>query len=85
MLDGQQQHMEENGKLGGDGVAAVQCARGSGASGRLQDLPVPDGEHSVAAAAALSMHQQVCHSTRMPRGGKDKEKGRKRGRELREM
>lgn len=54
---------------------------GSGDSGRLQDLPVPDGEHSVAATAALSMHQQVCHSKRMQSrgGGRTKRRGGKEG------
>lgn len=52
---------------------------GSGDAGRLQDLPVPDGEHSVAATAALSMHQQVCHSERM-RGGGQREEEKKRER-----
>lgn len=55
-------------------MAAVQG--GSGDSGRLQELPIPDGEHSVA-AAALSMLQQVCHSARM--WGEEEEK-KKRGR-----
>lgn len=53
---------------------------GSGDAGRLQDLPVPDGEHSVAATAALSMHQQVCHSKRM-RGGRTKRRGEKEGKD----
>lgn len=72
-------HTEENGKLGGGGMAVVQCARGPGASRRLQDLPVPDGEHSVAAAAALSMHQQVCHSERMQGEDKEERRGKNKG------
>jgi len=39
----------------------------------MQDPPVPDGGHSMAAAVTLSMHQQVCHSTRRQRGGQREE------------
>lgn len=48
-------------------MAIIQCAHSG--SGRMQDLPVPDGRHSMAAAVALSLHQQVCHSTGKQRGG----------------
>lgn len=65
-------------------MAIIQCAHSG--SGRMQDLPVPDGRHSMAAAVALSLHQQVCHSTGKQRGGGlgDKEKRRNK-RELGKM
>lgn len=57
----------------------MRLRHGSGDAGRLQDLPVPDGAHSVAAATALSMHQQVCHGERMQGGGqREEEKKRER-------
>lgn len=75
-------HVEENGKLEGMAgcIPALQC--GSGDSTRLQELPSPDGEHSVAAAAP-SLHQQVCHSTGTQQGGQ--RAGKEREREPRKM
>lgn len=52
----------------------------------MQDPPVPDGGHSMAAAVTLSMHQQVCHSTRRQRGGqREEEKKKERIRENAEL
>lgn len=64
-------------------MAIIQCAHSG--SGRMQDLPVPDGRHSMAAAVALSMHQQVCHSTRKQQGGQRKEEKKERIRQDAEL